>query len=336
MKPQFLLLHLILAITLMTSCSSQQKASSSESLIDWFATEDLPQLTLRTNMDAILNEKAEMYQSAQLEWPGRDTLDIKVKTRGKTRKEICDFPPLKLRFQQEDLQRYQLADFSTIKLVSQCIADSTLVLKEYLAYKMYNSLTEKSFKVQLIRIRYVNPGDEAKAASWQYAFLIEHHDALAHRLGGKIVKGSELKSIAKEDYQRLTIFQYMIGNTDWNLSKHHNIKLLELKHQSAPIPVPYDFDYSGLINAPYAKPHPSLPIESVQDRFFQWRGKHNDGLVAQLQLIINQKQNIIQICESFPYLTPTKKAEVCNYLNTFFVDAHQLVAGNEGLLAAHF
>ena len=61
----------------------------------------------------------------------------------------------------------------------------------------------------------------------------------------------------------------MIGNTDWNLDKSHNIELIRPASGGAPIPVPYDFDWSGLIAPPYARPNQMLGIGSVKQRLFR-------------------------------------------------------------------
>ncbi|MEM6376866.1 MAG: hypothetical protein AAF705_01560, partial [Bacteroidota bacterium] len=131
--------------------------------------------------------------------------------------------------------------------------------------------------------------------------------------------------IPSEDYQRLALFQYMIGNTDWNLHKQHNIKWLRTKDGA--IPVPYDFDYSGLVNAPYAKPHPSLPIDSVRERFLQYRGKDLQALEGMRSEIRQKQATLIQTCEQFKALSAEEKEELLNYLDGFFnVDQNTFAA----------
>jgi hypothetical protein len=311
---------LCFAMVLLAGCATAEPEPITEgSLIDLFDHEkEVPELVLKTDYAPLVEDRTRKYQPAILEWEGQDTFNIRVKTRGKTRNKICDFPPLQLHFPESVLEENNFFPKHTLKLVTHCIADSTLVLKEFLAYKIYNELTEKSFKVQLIRLRYVDT-NETDQEEWQYAFLIEHHDALAHRLGGKVLKNEPIRFISQEDYQRLTIFQYMIGNTDWNINRRHNIKMVQVSPDEAPIPVPYDFDYSGLINAPYAVPHPSLPIESVQERLFQWRGKDKEGLEQQLTAIVDQEKAIMKACERFLLLNQASRDEVKSYLDSFFM-----------------
>ncbi|MEN0003118.1 MAG: hypothetical protein AAF798_03205 [Bacteroidota bacterium] len=329
-------LFLFLIVLFAFSCSEEPPPLADQSLIDVFiAEEEVPELVLHTSLPSLTEQKTREYQTAELRWPGKDTFQIEVKTRGKTRNKICAFPPLKLRFSATDVEKYKLFPARTLKLVTHCVEDSSLVLKEYLAYKIYNTLTEKSFKVQLIKLRYVDEHSTMPSTT-HYAFLLEHHNALAHRLGGRLMKDKKVKTVAQNDYHRLAIFQYMIGNTDWNISRYHNIKLIQTAAQSAPIPVPYDFDYSGLIDAPYAQPHPNLPIDDVKERFFQWRGKDVARLEAQLSLVVQHKKTIMRLCNQFPLLNGSERTSISNYLDAFFVTAEQAIADDNGTLAGIF
>jgi len=64
------------------------------------------------------------------------------------------------------------------------------------------------------------------------------------------------------------VFQYMIGNTDWAVSALHNIVLTE-DSTGVVYPVPYDFDWSGVISTPYAQPDPRLNLPNVRQRAFR-------------------------------------------------------------------
>ena len=247
---------------------------------------------------------------------------IKVCARGVTRKKLCDFPPLKIRFSKKDLRSYDLEDFHTLKLVTHCLEEpgsEQLLFKEYLAYRLYNIITDKSFQVQLVKVKYVDSKNHHPPQD-KYAFLIENHKEMADRIQGELIKEDnyQLKTIDEENYNQLTVFQYMVGNTDWNLSEQHNIKLVMPASKNVPYAIPYDFDYSGLVNAPYARPYATLPIENVRDRFFQWRGKNQEGLQLTFELFLSKRNELLAACEEFKLLDEEVKTDVLNYLHSFF------------------
>lgn len=289
--------------------------------------QETPQLamTIESDWSAMLKDKAaDVSQDARVTYTTADgkaySWQAKVKTRGKTRREICDFPPLKLRFEEEDLKaKGMVPSFNSLKLVTQCNTDEQLLLKEYLAYRLYNHMTNHSFKVHLARVTYRDA--EGKVAPFeQYALILENADEMAARLSGHLLENEEtsLSKVDAEQYRLLTVFQYMIGNTDWNMSKHHNIKLLQLKDKMAPTPVPYDFDYAGLVNAPYAKPHPQLPIQSVTQRLFQWRGQNATALEHTLAQFKCKKNALLKEVRQLEGLRPEVRTEALTYLETFF------------------
>jgi hypothetical protein len=112
----------------------------------------------------------------------------------------------------------------------------------------------------------------------------------------------------------------MIGNTDWSLDNRHNAVLIQPKgiETSIPFPVPYDFDFSGMVNAPYAKPSGHLPIQHVKERFFQWRGGQKEDFSKTLVLFSTKKAEIMASCQKFELLNEESKAEVLTYLGSFF------------------
>jgi hypothetical protein len=61
----------------------------------------------------------------------------------------------------------------------------------------------------------------------------------------------------------------LIGNTDWSVQYRQNVKLVAEDSTSRPITVPYDFDHSGMVSAPYAKPAEALLMSSVRERRYR-------------------------------------------------------------------
>lgn len=315
-------LVLLLNLGLLVSCNTEQAKPAKESFFDQLSNDSVVKLEIVSNFSNLIENRdqkleAQALLSFQTKTGTPKEYPVKVSLRGKTRRNFCEFPPLKLDLGKGFLKAEGLKTFDKYKLVTHCIGDSELVLKEFLAYKLYNQLTDYSFRVRLVELTYVDIGGELETIE-QYGILLENYKEMAERLGTEKMPDQLPKNtrIPNEDYQRLAMFQYMIGNTDWNLYKQHNIKWLRLDDSA--IPVPYDFDFSGLVNAPYATPHPSLPIDSVRERYLQWRGGDQAQLVSMQEKLRLRQAELIQICEQLQALSASEKADLLAYLNDFF------------------
>lgn len=311
-----------------SACKTEKNkpVNLSPSIFDWLSTqEDIVNLEIKGNLNHLFGDlhEADHYHPASLKLERGDSslqFDIKLSRRGVTRRKICDFPPIKLKLPNDTLENKGFARFNDYKLVTHCMeGEDELVLKEYLTYKLFNQLTTKSFRVKLAKIRYL---DESGAVTddEHFGFLIEDNKEMASRLGGKLINPEKLKitRVDKEQYKNMVLFQYMIGNTDWNLSKGHNIKWVQPKNSEVPTPVPYDFDYCGLVNAPYAVPHPQIPIKNVRERFLQWRGKSKEELLPICENFKAQKAAFINACQGFENLETVHKEDMVSFLESFF------------------
>ena len=212
---------------------------------------------------------------------------VQVRTRGNFRlqRSICRFPNLRLNVQKKQVEGTVFGGQDKFKMVTYCRERDDYeqnVLEEYLAYRLYNLVTDASFRVRLARVTYLDSSGRNDPVT-HYGFLIEDADAMAARLGGKLM---EIEAAAPLDLDgdasvRMALFQYMIGNTDWSMVRFHNTELVQLPGPTY-FPVPYDFDFSGLVNTPYASPDPRLGIRSVRDRVYRgfcrfdvdWKGAY--------------------------------------------------------------
>jgi len=301
------------------------------SIFNWLnAEEDIISLEIKGDLKHLFvaRNEADQYHPANIKIVRGDSLlqfDMELSRRGVTRKKICDFPPIKLKFPKSNLKDKGFSSLNNYKLVTHCMeGENDLVLKEYLTYKLFNQLTEKSFRVKLAKIRYIDESGEVPD-DIHFGFLIEGNKELASRLDGKLIDPEKLKitSVDKDQYKKMVVFQYMIANTDWNLSKGHNIKWVQTSSSEVPTPIPYDFDYCGLVNAPYAVPHPQIPIKNVRQRYLQWRGKSKEELKPVCKNFTANKDVLIKACQEFENLTDTSKAEMVSFLETFFEEAQE-------------
>ena len=295
-------------LILFGACESKDtKNTSNPSIFDWLnSSKEVVSIEIKGDLSHLFVAKQEEdhYHPANIKLENGDSLlqfDIKISRRGVTRKKICDFPPIKLKFPKKTLNSKGFSIFSSYKLVTHCMeGEDNLVLKEYLAYKLYNQLTDKSFRVQLAKIKYIDE-DSSIPQEEHYGFLIESNKELASRLEGKLVdpKKYKITQVDKEQYKKMVLFQYMIGNTDWNLTKGHNIKWVQSNSIAVPTPIPYDFDYCGLVNASYALPHPQLPIKNVRERLLQCHDKTKKELIPVCAIFKANKAAFLQLCKEF-------------------------------------
>ncbi len=260
---------------------------------------------------------------------------IQMEVRGHLRREYCLVPPLKLKFNNKTSPI--LSPLNSLKLVNPCKSLNNYnqyLLKEFLAYKIYNLITDKSFHVRLVNLNWED-SSKSKKNVFQQAFLLEDVKDLATR--NKCTE-SKLEKLDMEstDRSQMTIaalFEYMIGNTDWSVAAGHNFKLIQPEgdNYARPFAVPYDFDYSGLVNAEYAVPDQWLNIENVQQRVYRGFPRTMDELNAALTIFKQQKENIYALINNFNLLTSSGKKEMISYLEEFYQ-----IIGNPNLVKSKF
>ena len=103
------------------------------------------------------------------------TLPLTVERRGITRQAVCKHPPIRLRMNKEDMKGTPFRGQNNLKLVTHCDKGEKweqYYVKEYLAYRFFNEITEKSFRARPLAITYIEAGDN-KADEPLYGFLIE-------------------------------------------------------------------------------------------------------------------------------------------------------------------
>jgi len=326
-----LLLGLSTIATLIYSCQSETSQTDnilSQSIFDYMHNADNPTLTLSGDLSHLfeagtIKEETgkEHYHDALLSIShGNQIKNIptRIAKRGVTRKSICDFPPIKLKFKKDTLSTHDLSDFNTYKLVTHCIDSlEELVLSELIVYQLYNHITDNSFRVK--RVNMIYKDDVTQTGSKHVAFLIEEDQELAHRLGASLYK-DKIKSLDRKQYAEMVIFQYMIGNTDWNLTNGHNMKWIQHSTLPSPTPIPYDFDFCGLVNAPHASPHPNMPIENVRNRMLQWRGKTKNELKEVAAKFVSEKEALYSIITNTEGLSESRKADMIGFLEEFYAE----------------
>jgi hypothetical protein len=303
-------------------------AQSVGSIFDRLSGEEILEVELRGDFAKLLEDKhsGEAIDAVfTVEQRGeRTSRNVELSLRGRFRRMTCDFPPLMMRFKKKELRREGLSEHNDIKLVTHCLESSSVskknILKEYLAYKLLSLLTDYSFRVQLARITYVDTSGLVSDTR-RYAILVEDEDELAERLNAKECKDCLNPDITRMDLADLalvSVFQYMIGNTDWSVLMNRNVKLFEETTDGTLLSVPYDFDYSGWVNAPYAKPNPDLGQVALTDRIYVGI-MLNTSLKEQTFSAFRERKNAMyELVRGFKKLDATSRKALVAYLDSFY------------------
>jgi hypothetical protein len=193
------------------------------------------------------------------------------------------------------------------------------LLKEYLGYRLYNEITDKSLNVRLARIDYTSP-DKSSRYMRGYAFFAEHFQTLADRFDATLLPRKSFDSNILDTHSAdlLALFQFMIGNTDWSVVRQRNTILIQ-PPDGKQVPVPYDLDMSGLVNAHYAGPPPLLPIENVRERYYLGFCHPDVDWDALFNHFQNRQDVLLALVEDIPMLGRSVRNSTQRFLKKFFV-----------------
>jgi hypothetical protein len=221
----------------------------------------------KSEHDSIFFPSYLAYKNDHGEW---DSLQVGIRARGNFRRKHCYFPPLRLKIKKSQVAGTPFEGNKSFKLVLPCQnvkSAGNLILREYLCYKLLEPITPYFFHTRLAYITLTDQrGKQSNAAT---GFLIEDDDLIAHRFKGKvldqIILPGQLNDTAAVIHD---FFEFLIANTDWSTTMQHNTKVIQLP-PNRKIPISYDFDMAGLVNAPYATINEALEIKSVQERLYR-------------------------------------------------------------------
>ncbi|TXD83150.1 hypothetical protein ESY86_13215 [Subsaximicrobium wynnwilliamsii] len=240
------------------------------------------------------------YQTSEGNWK---SIGLQLRKRGNFRLKNCTFPPLKLKIKKDSAKGTIFKGNKRLKMVMPCSAQSgnnNKVVKEYMAYKFYEQLSPYHFKTRLLEIDYTDMKNK-KPKNYKFmGFLIEDDKVVAKRYNGKVLNRN-VHPLHQEVVcsVRHAFFQFMIGNTDYSAAYGHNVKLFFIDKNT--VPVPYDFDMSGLVNARYAVVsqinNETLPMENVRQRLYRGFKQPNDVFQQVRQEYLGQKDAIYAIIE---------------------------------------
>lgn len=256
-------------------------------------------------------------------------LDVSIRTRGHFRRDYCNLPPLQLNFKKSQVKGTLFKGQDKLKLVAPCDHGARYqqyVILEYLAYKTFEIITDHSFRTRLMRLSYVD--SEEKLKPWtDMVFVIEDDSDMARRLGLDRLRLSavEFDELDHPQTALVHMFQLLIANNDYSVIRGgegeccHNTQILGLRDdRRGRIPVPFDFDMSGLVNAAYAAPPVQVPIRDVRQRYFYGLCQADDVLEAAIEHMQSKRDEIRALFADSEQLDKKNKIKSLEYVDSFY------------------
>ena len=292
-----------------------------------FDADEVLALNLRGDLKTVFKDRGEdpQYHPATLQYKAdlqTITIPIKIKTRGHFRKmsSNCNYPPILLNFKKSSIPKSSVFEgLDKVKLVTPCQGDK-YVIHEYLVYKLYNLITPRSFKARLVKVVFQDTVKNKSSLPY-YGIMLEEEAQMAKRNQSSSVEKMGLRpnSTHKEDFLKMAVFEYMIGNTDWSVQYQQNIKLTLTDSTSLPVAVPYDFDHAGIVRAPYANPAPELKLSStLQRRYRGYCMPEMNEFSAVFETFNQLKDDFYALYEGNPLLSSSYQSKTRKFLDQFY------------------
>jgi len=185
-------------------------------------------------------------------------------------------------------------------------------------YRMYNLLTDYSYRVRLARINFIDLN--VQDTLQRYGFFIEDKSHLASRIGREVIEFRNVKQyqVLRANILVLSLFQYMIGNSDWDVSRLHNIDLMSVNEHSLPVAVPFDFDWSAIIGHDYYVPDPQIDsVAKYQRRYksYRWSDKEFETAFA---IYHEHRDELMSLISDFDFLEKNSRLKLLAYISEFY------------------
>ncbi len=286
-----------------------------ESVVELSILADISHLINNREIEELPAKVVLNFDNINLEFNGT------VEVRGNFRRNAnnCDFPPLRLRFDDAEIKGTLLNGNHNLKIVTHCKDKSSQFIqfmgKEYTTYKIYNIISPYSLKVKMVNITYIDEQNDFNPIR-NKAFLIEDIDNLADKFNMKEYEENLFeKDVDQDILLQLSVFQFMIGNTDWIIPLAKNLKFITDGEKY--IPVPYDFDYTGIVGTDYSiGSTPSI----LQPPVRKFKGPCYDinDLQVEFEEFRDKKESILNLISTSPHLKSNSGKNMKNYIEDFY------------------
>ena len=311
-----------------------QTTSQAESLLEekrLFEQSDLLSVKLEYSSKALKKETNDstfidselVYRMENTDWK---TLNLKMRARGNFRKKSCYFTPLKLKIKKAEAKGTIFKGEKQLKMVLPCLNETDKddnIIKEYIIYKMFEVVSPYYFSTRLLDVEFLDTKNKRPKSYNFKGFFIEDDSKVAKRLNAKVGKRKyHPESVDGLGAVRNAMFNFMVGNTDFSVKHLHNTKVLYVDKKF--VPVPYDFDMAGFVNASYSVVTQTrkvkLPIDDVTKRYYMGYQRDYKLFEQVRQEFKAHKQNLLAIINAHQsyfennsnYITAT------HYIEDFF------------------
>jgi hypothetical protein len=251
------------------------------------------------------------------------SVPVQLSARGHSRRNprTCDYVPIRVEFPKTGLANTVFARQEALKLVVQCVRSDVYeqyLLREYLAYRLFNVITHKSFRARLAKVTYVDRAT-GQTTGTRTAMFVEDVDDVAKRMEARSVDFPRLlfKDVDTDTLMPMMLFEYMIGNTDFSIHALHNTRIVQRPDKSLH-PLAYDFDFSGLVGTPYASPDKALMLSSVRDRLYRGPCRRPEQVDPYVANFVAKKDLILALADTIPGLDKGSREDSRSYLEGFY------------------
>ena len=333
MKKQISYVFLIISFIFFQEIFSQNTSNidSTKQETDLFLVQKILSLKLNYSNRVLKNDTNDStYVKSEISYKNKNntwqSLTVDLRARGNFRRAKCYFVPVKISIKKKNYKNTLFEGYKKLKLIVPCLLEKDRndnVIKEYIAYKLYQLMSPYSFKTRLVDIEFTEQKGKKERIHQIKGFLQEDDKKIAEKFDGKIIDRS-IHPLAQEEINsiRVAFFQYLIGNTDFSNYQQHNSKLIYIDKEI--YPVPYDFDMSGFVDTSYSQVSETISEKSSISRVTQrvYRGFKRDSLLIEQvrQEYISKKNDMIQTIDNHKYLFENEKEFVNakDYLLSFF------------------
>ncbi|MCC6316827.1 MAG: hypothetical protein IT361_03970 [Gemmatimonadaceae bacterium] len=296
-----------------------------------FASTDPVEFTLIANYGAISRDRDTLSTKrfdgvvVVKDSSGADRrIPVRLRTRGHFRlmARNCRFVPLRIDFPDSGLKDTPFAGQKGIKLGTHCQNNDDrydeYTRREYLAYSLFNAVTDQSFRARLAMANYVDSAS-GKSVARRVALFIESENDVGRRLQANVreMRGALFDDLDLDQLMNVSFFEYAIGNTDFSIYSLHNIRVAATTTGRV-IPLAYDFDFSGLVGAHYATPDPRMGLRSVRERRYRGPCRPIEAYQAAAARFIAKKPAMFAAIEAVPGFSRDEQNNARSYLQDFF------------------
>lgn len=289
-------------------------------------------ITLTTNLRDLTRERDSTrlrWFAAELKWTDSAgtvrAMPVEIRARGHFRRQSsnCSFPPLFIRAADSVRAGTIMQGNPRLKIVTPCRPANAeyqqYIFNEYLAYRSYAVVDSVHHRVRLANITYTDSTNRVRPIAVT-AFFMETDEEVGDEHDLKVVEqtGARWDVFEGPHLDRISLWEYAIGNTDWSVSALHNIVLYS-RADGSYRPVAYDFDWTGLVNPRYAYPNPTLGIRTVRQRLHRGPCRTAEQWAPTIEYFRSIRPAIDSVWATpLPGQDPRRLAEAKAYLDQFW------------------